>query len=141
MSAQARRSPGLPVSSDQAPRMRVRYQDNAQHTSSRPGDQRHPRWRSVRRHHLRMHGSCAACGSTRHLEVHHIIPRTVDPARELDPSNLMTLCTGDRGKGGCHLVIGHRGRWEAWEPDAVILAAQHLARLRRAGDLRGHGPH
>jgi len=62
---------------------------------------RSSKWRGVRAEHLKTNGRCEACESTKKLEVHHIIPFDVDPDRELNPSNLITLCNY------CHLVLGH----------------------------------
>lgn len=74
---------------------------------------RSPRWKRVRAAHLREHPSCEACGSFRSIEVHHVVPFQVDPERELDPSNLQTLCRFH------HFRIGHDqdGDRENHEPD------------------------
>ena len=44
---------------------------------------RSPHWPTVRRAWLKHHGQCEACGGTDHLEVHHVIPFSVDPDMEL----------------------------------------------------------
>ncbi|WP_297775622.1 HNH endonuclease signature motif containing protein [uncultured Roseovarius sp.] len=48
-------------------------------------------WRRLRKDHLRKHPFCIRCGELA-LEVDHIIPRSVAPARRLDPTNLQSLC-------------------------------------------------
>lgn len=49
-------------------------------------------WQRVRRAVLaRDGGRCQHCGSTQHLQVHHIIPLSHGGART-DPRNLVTLC-------------------------------------------------
>lgn len=68
--------------------------------------------RDVRRHHyarfraavMRRDGAeCSRCGGARRLEVHHVIPIIVDPARALDPSNGVVLCFDcHRGERGVH---------------------------------------
>lgn len=44
-----------------------------------------------RRKWLRAHPHCHRCGLAGE-EVHHVVPRSVDPSRIYDISNLMTLC-------------------------------------------------
>jgi hypothetical protein len=64
--------------------------------------QRAHAWRIVRKAHLEKEPCCQACGRTKNLIVHHVIPVSFDPKRELDPDNLLTLC-----KNPCHIVFGH----------------------------------
>ena len=45
---------------------------------------RSPQWRRVEQEHLAKEPFCRFCGTTDHLEVHHIVPFHVDPAKELD---------------------------------------------------------
>lgn len=46
---------------------------------------------------------CGACGRTSHLELHHIVPRHIDPTGTFDRNNVFTLCDW------CHVVLGHLG--------------------------------
>jgi 5-methylcytosine-specific restriction endonuclease McrA len=41
-------------------------------------------WAKVRRQYLALNGYCAACGTVKRLEAHHIEPFHNDPAKELD---------------------------------------------------------
>lgn len=66
------------------------------------GQPRSGSWPRVRREHLQREPACAACGRSKDLEVHHIVPFHQRPELELEESNLITLC-GDP----CHLVFGH----------------------------------
>ena len=75
---------------------------------------RSPKWRSVRNQHVEDNPTCAACGRKTDLQVHHIVPYHVDPSRELDPTNLITLC----GKH-CHFVFGHLMDWKSWNENVV----------------------
>jgi len=59
-------------------------------------------WPRVRREHLAKEPACIACGRSRDVEVHHVVPYHEHPERELDPENLVTLCASP-----CHLVFGH----------------------------------
>lgn len=89
----------------------------------RAAGRRSPRWGTVRKKHLLTQPACAACGSTKSLEAHHLVPVQVDKSRELDPENLITLCGGKRN---CHLVVGHGWDWSKYRPDAKDLAARML---------------
>lgn len=75
---------------------------------------RSPKWQTVRKNHLKNNSRCAACGSTKDLEVHHIVPVHQDKTQELDPSNLITLCSKQ-----CHLIFGHLMNFKSWNKDVV----------------------
>ena len=83
--------------------------------------QRSHRWPALRRKTLKACGQCAACGSTRHLVVHHIKPFHLYPELELDPKNLIVLC--ETPGVNCHLRIGHGREWTLWNPSVVRDAA------------------
>jgi hypothetical protein len=85
---------------------------------------RSPHWPTVEKHFREAHPTCAACGGTERLNVHHIIPFHVNAALELDPNNLITLCMG---KLECHLHIGHGGSFSAWNEGVREMAAEVLA--------------
>lgn len=95
----------------------------------------HPRsyhWPVVERAFLKNHQTCAACGSKKYLNVHHIKPFHIFPEHELDPLNLITLCMEmDRH---CHLLIGHGDAFRYWN-EHVISDAKKAAELYKAGDL------
>lgn len=75
---------------------------------------RSPKWSQVRSQHLEKQPCCAACGRSSKLEVHHIEPVHINPERELDPSNLITLCSNP-----CHIVFGHFIDWKSWNKDVI----------------------
>lgn len=64
------------------------------------------RWAAVRANYLEKNDVCAACGKSKALEVHHVIPVHINPDLELSEDNLITLC-----RTTCHLLIGHLGDW------------------------------
>ena len=72
-------------------------------------------WRTVRKHHLIKEGWCRSCSSIKDLEVHHVMPFHLDPAKELDDSNLITLCETIGVQ--CHLKKGHLGNWKKANPN------------------------
>lgn len=82
-------------------------------------------WRTVSAAHLHSHPTCAACGSTKRVRAHHIIPVDVDASLELVPSNLITLCEGYEFGANCHLFFGHLGAWKRHNPFVVYHAARH----------------
>lgn len=74
--------------------------------------QRSGQWRHLREEHLKKQPQCAACGRTRNLIVHHIVPVSFDPTLELDPDNLLTLC-----ETPCHIVFGHFFSYHCYNRD------------------------
>ena len=87
------------------------------------GVKRSPHWRTVEKHFLESHGTCAACGGKEKLNVHHISPFHLFPERELDPNNLITLCMG---KLECHFHLGHGKNFKMYVPNVRGLAAKAL---------------
>ena len=79
-------------------------------------------WARVRREHLKRSPTCIACGRSRDLEVHHVVPFHSDATRELDPDNLVTLC-GDP----CHFVHGHFMSWTRINPDVRSDCSRYFA--------------
>ena len=82
-------------------------------------------WPAVEHAWLETHPVCDACGSTHNLNVHHVIPFASDPSKELDISNLITLCMSkDRH---CHLLLGHGGLFRAYS--LTIISDARAARI------------
>jgi len=74
---------------------------------------RSSKWKNIRNNHIKIQPYCQACGSNKNLEVHHIIPVSVDETKELDSNNLITLCKT------CHFVFGHLMDWNSWNNDVI----------------------
>ena len=87
---------------------------------------RSPKWRKVRAEHIEKNPTCAACGRKDGLEVHHIVPYHIDPDKELDPDNLITLC----GKY-CHFIFGHLMDWKSWNENVVRDSTLYLLAKRK----------
>ena len=85
------------------------------------------KWAKLRNDFIAKNGACSACGTTKDMTVHHIIPVAVDESRELDESNLITLC---RSAGNCHFVFGHLHSFTCWNPNVVHDCKEHLAKVR-----------
>jgi len=81
-------------------------------------------WPSVRKHHLESCPRCAACGSDKRLQVHHIKPFHLHPELELNDKNLITLCMGSNE---CHLLIGHGDDYKCYNPNVESDAQACLA--------------
>jgi 5-methylcytosine-specific restriction protein A len=84
-------------------------------------------WRVLRKQHLERNPRCAACGAAKNVVPHHIVPFHIDPSKELDPSNLVTLC--ESPTFNCHLFFGHLKRWDRHNPHVVEDAAHWKARI------------
>ena len=84
------------------------------------------KWPAARRRHLAKFPSCAACGARQGLQVHHVVPFHVDPSRELDLTNLITLCEYVGGLE-CHSKLGHGDNFKMHVPDVRGIAADLLA--------------
>jgi 5-methylcytosine-specific restriction protein A len=87
---------------------------------------RHKDGAALRAAHLLKEPSCRGCGGTDGLEVHHLYPFHAFPEREMDPTNLQTLCRQGPGGMNCHHVLGHGGCWVDWSPSSVENAAYFL---------------
>ena len=72
------------------------------------GKERSPKWPHVEKLHLKLEPVCAACGSSKKLNVHHKKPFHLFPELELDLNNLITLCMDKE----CHVKIGHGGNFK-----------------------------
>jgi hypothetical protein len=86
------------------------------------GAERSSDWQKVRSEWLKAHPQCAGCGGTSDLRVHHVVPFWVDSSLELDPSNLITLCEAKKYGINCHLLLGHFGNWQKWNPTVQVMA-------------------
>ena len=80
-------------------------------------------WLKLRRWHLAQPGNqlCAECRRANVIEaavvVDHIVPRQTCPERELDPTNLQSLCRGcDNRKRAKDVAAGLAGRGSAQKP-------------------------
>ncbi len=94
----------------------------------KPAHLRSPHWGKVRKEHLKKEPVCQWCGGKKRLQVHHIIPFHVNPAKELDPRNLITLC---EKKGlDCHLEKGHLGNFRQFDLYVRQRCIEHQKQLR-----------
>ena len=95
----------------------------------KPDDsKRSSHWPAVRAAHLKAFPTCAACGGTEDLEVHHCKPFHLHPDLELVDGNLITLC--EKSGHDCHYTIGHLLSWKAYNPAVRQDAAAYLAKVK-----------
>lgn len=85
---------------------------------------RSPEWTSVRKKHLLSQPCCMACGSCKKIQVHHIEPFHVNPSRELDLTNLITLCPN------CHFIFGHLMDYSSWNVDVINDCSVYLNKVK-----------
>ena len=89
---------------------------------------RSPLWAKARLEHLKREPVCQWSGSKFDLEVHHILPFHLKPELELDPNNMITLSGRSNhifaralraiiGNENCHLIHGHFGNYQNYNPD------------------------
>lgn len=75
------------------------------------GAPRSSQWAALRDKYVQANPRCEACGSIRRLNVHHVAPFHLYPERELDPTNLITLCREH------HFQLGHHRDWKFENPN------------------------
>lgn len=69
---------------------------------------------------------CHMCGETKNVELHHIIPRHVDPSKILDENNLIPLCRE------CHFRFGHFCNFEKYyNKDIVKMCKYVLGKIKK----------
>lgn len=78
---------------------------------------RSSKWRKVRCQFLMENPKCAVCGSKKNVVPHHIIPVHLDPDKELDPNNLISLC--ENKNFNCHFFFGHLKNWTKYNLNIV----------------------
>ena len=92
-----------------------------------PSVKRSGKWPKVMRAYLAEHPACEVCGATEGLNCHHVRPYHLFAELELEPSNLITLCTTGHD---CHEIFGHLCDWKAWNP--TIRADAEIMRFKIA---------
>jgi 5-methylcytosine-specific restriction endonuclease McrA len=78
---------------------------------------RSSKWPALEKKFKQENPTCAACGSTLNLNVHHKKPFHLHPELELEPTNLITLCMDPKTE--CHIKLGHGDDFRAYNPNVV----------------------
>lgn len=89
---------------------------------------RSSKWAKFRAEYLKVYKSCEACGRQEFCVPHHVIPFHIDPTKELDYDNLITLC--ESPARNCHLIFGHLLDWSSYNPDVRKDARLYLTKVR-----------
>ena len=92
------------------------------------GERRALEWRRIRKEHLKLFNECYVCRKKTKLQVHHIIPFNIAPDLELNPDNLITLCTNK--PVNCHILYGHLGNYQDTNMTCVDDAVYWRRKLR-----------
>lgn len=108
---------------------------SAQKRERKKSRERSTRWPAARRKHIKAFPECAACGSRVGLQAHHVAPFHLAPERELDPTNLLTLCESVGGLE-CHEFFGHGANFRAYVPDVRAIASALRSDPAMLGELR-----
>ena len=87
------------------------------------GAARSPKWEEVQKAFVAEHPTCSVCGTTKNRNVHHISPFHLDPAQELDPTNLITLCRPH------HFLFGHFMNWKSFNKTVIDDSALWKTRI------------
>jgi len=90
---------------------------------------RSSKWPAVRKAHLQKFPTCAVCGGTKKLEVHHKASFSDHPELELEPTNLITLCEASKSCNH-HLFVGHLGDYKKINPTVVEDAEYWFKKLQ-----------
>ncbi len=96
---------------------------------------RSSKWVKTRNEHLKKQNFCQWCGSPDNLEVHHIEPFHISPDRELDESNLITLCENKEKQ--CHFAKGHFRNWRAYNSNIVKQCHKNMKNWNKNNDSQG----
>lgn len=86
-----------------------------------PEPPRSPHWHTVEKEHRMIEPTCAICGGSDRIQVHHTSPPfeycfaigRLD--LELDERNLFSICEGDVNDH--HILVGHLDDFKSWNPD------------------------
>jgi len=80
-------------------------------------------WQRCRRDFLKKTGKvCVCCGTTKKIQVHHILPRHIRPDLAVDQTNLIALCRD------CHFHIGHLNSYFTYN-EKVDLACWYVRKI------------
>ena len=104
------------------PKSQVEREDSNRFTVT--ATKRNPKWPSVRDRYIKLHPTCAACGTKIDLECHHIVPFHIAPELELSTKNLITLCRTH------HFKLGHLSNWLKDNPNVRVDAEKMLKSKR-----------
>ena len=90
------------------------------------GATRSSKWPAFRKLHIK--DRCESCGKKgtllSPLELHHIELFSQNPARECDPTNVLTGCRR------CHQLIYHLDNFKSWDVNARESAAKMLTKIK-----------
>ena len=77
------------------------------------GAARSSAWDTTRTKFKKLNPLCEVCGN-KNPEIHHVVPYNVDPSKENDFSNLISLCRDH------HFFVAHLMSWRSWNENVKI---------------------
>jgi hypothetical protein len=83
-------------------------------TATAANTPRNPKFESAAKLYLKGK-KCMICGGTLRLMAHHKYPFHLFPELEMDETHWRPLCEGDH-RLNCHLLVGHGGNFEGFNP-------------------------
>jgi hypothetical protein len=85
------------------------------------GEERSPEWARVRKSFAQKHQRCLICGiEKKSLQIHHVVPFSINPDLELEKNNLIPLCTSKYWGYNDHLVVGHAQNFKLENPWVLL---------------------
>jgi len=99
------------------------------------GQRRSSQWPKFRKAMIAARPYCAACLSPSNLELHHIVPYSKDPTKELDQSNVVVLCESKKFGVNCHRFFGHLGDYKKHNPDCFDDVRLWFSKLNMSHEL------
>ena len=103
------------------------------------GVARSSNWPRLRKEHLLKYPFCVLTGTTKKLNVHHILPVWLFPEEEENPDNFITL-SGDKIYGvNPHQWFGHLGNFKLYNPNVredVLIWAEKLRSTALTNSLK-----
>src|SRR3990167_11259653 len=96
------------------------------------GAVRSPKWKEVRKEHLRKFPLCEVCRSPKKIEAHHIKSFSEHPELELSPTNILSLCESKKYGITCHQFVGHLGDYRLINPASADDARMWREKMLKA---------
>lgn len=98
----------------------VRFLMRNRGSSLRLGPRDTAAYKKAMAQYLAEHPTCQFCRKPGgKVEVHHVIPVSVDPTKAADVTNMVTL----HRKPDCHMVVGHLGNFRDYNRNVVHVCA------------------
>lgn len=104
--------------------------------AGKPAKVRSPKWAAFCKECIAASPVCQVCGNKtlKALVGHHRKPFHLFPELELSKDNVAIVCENGPGHMNCHLIVGHTGNFQQYNPDFDQDAAYVGAMLKKTGE-------